>query len=236
MKEFLLPIIACIVGMISLFIDSKDKNKKGIFIFFLILTATVTIIINYKESNEKKNSITESKKSEKELRKILLNITDNTSKIPDLVNLLRGFGFTETNAKNATSEKISNVINANNAITKLVSKIDTVSSSNIVINYYVKDADGEKISKALNEAGFNVNLKESVNNIKTNSIWVGDLITKDQAIYVALALYRAGIDLIQIRRFDNGSGNKSNLIQIGGEPAIKDKRPLSIEQISDMNF
>jgi len=72
--------------------------------------------------------------------------------------------------------------------------------------------------------------------LKTNAIWAGDDVSVSELKAVALALYRAGVDLISIERFKNGKGPKSKLIQIGADPDNLGKTPKQLNEISNLNL
>jgi hypothetical protein len=236
MKDFILPIIAFVVGLISLYVDSKDKRKKWIFIFCLFITVSATIIFNSSESKKKDKSLIESKRKEDDLTQILLNINTYTKQIPDLVSMLRKFGYTEENAEKATSEQINNAISANQMFNESLSKISTKSASKIRIEYFPKDVDGTIINDALKNAGFSIVKKPPINSSKTNAIWAGDSVTVAEIKVVALVLFRSGINLITIERFQSNRGNKSNLIQIGTDPFILRKPTFKLQDIINLDI
>ena len=149
MKEYILPIIGFIIGITSLFIDSKDKKKRWIFIIFLVITVTTTITFNYFDSKGKMAALNESKRKEENLTKILLNITANTNQIPEMVNMLMQFGYTKENAINAAPDRASKSIAADQLFTQSLAKVNVQSTSQIAIKYFPKDVDGIIVINAL---------------------------------------------------------------------------------------
>lgn len=236
MKNFILPIIAFSVGLISLYVDAKDKKKKWIFLFCLIITVSATIVFNFLDSQKSIAALTESKKKEESLTQILLNITTNTNQIPDLIKLLMKFGYTAENAEKATPEKVNKVINANSLFNESLSKISLKSTAQIKIEYFPKDVDGNIVNSILRNAGFDLVKGIPMNNLKTNAIWAGASVSVDEIKFVALVLIRAGVDLVTIERFKNGKGNKSRLIQIGADPANLGKSPLQLSSITNLKL
>ncbi len=236
MKEFFLPVISFAVGMISLYVDSKDKRKKWIFIFCLFITLIATIVYNVYDRIEREIELKISQKKEEYLSKILMNITNNTNQIPDLVKLLAGFGYTLNNAMNATPVRVNEVINANKFYYELLTNIDFNSVASINIEYFPKDVDQEVVISALKNVGFTIKTKQPFNRLETNAIWVGNSVTIDEIKMVALILFRAGVDIISIRRFKNGQGNKHKTIQIGSDPDLIGKSPLRFADIMNIRI
>ena len=236
MKEYILPVIGFLVGLASLFIDSKDKKKKWIFVLFLVITVSTTITFNFFESKKKDAALIESKKKEADLTKILLNITTNTNQIPDLVTMLMKFGYTKENAIKAEPDRVNKSIAADKLYSESLAKVNFESTGAIDIKYFPKDVDGAIVINALKDAGFKVDNKAPVNNLPTNAIWAGDDVSASEIRVVALALYRAGVDLISIKRFKDGKGPKSKLIQIGADPANLGKTPKQLNEITNLSL
>jgi hypothetical protein len=236
MKDIVLPIIAFIVGLMSLYYDPKHKRRKWIYIFFLILTVITTVIINLSESQLKSQTIAESKRNEENLTQILLNITKNTDQIPNMVTLLMKYGYTLANAEKATTDRIRNVIDANRVLNESISEKSLKSASKIHIEYFPKDVDGKILTKALEKVGFNVVLKKPLNDFKTNSIWAGDSVSVSEIKTVALVLFRAGVDLYFIERAKSWTGSKLKLIQIGAYSSLTGKSPFKLEDIEKLDI
>ncbi len=237
MKELILPIISMIVGLTSLFVDSKKKGNRRIFVFFILLVAGVTIFFNLKETAAKRTALEASQNKEKNLQIILMNITANTDKIPNLVNLLKDWGFNDSTAKLATPAQIEKVISANKAVNKSLQGFDRLKASTVKVQYFLKDVDGEVVKQALKSAGFSdLEIKNPINDVPTNSIWVGDSVSQDETRIIALTLSRAGVTLKSVKRFQNGGGAKSHLVQIGSDPNLMDKPGLDIQTISNLNL
>jgi hypothetical protein len=236
MKELLMPVIAFVIGLLSLFIDSKDKKKRWVFIFFLVVTVSATITFNLIESKKKEAAITEARQKEENLTQILLNITANTKQIPDIVNLLMSQGYTKSTAENATTGSVTKSINASQLFNKYLSRIDYRSASLVRVEYFPKDVDGKTVLGIIKNAGFKVVTKQPKNNLKTNAIWAGNDVSTDEIKVIALALSQAGVELVSISRFANGRGDKARLIQVGSDPENLRKKPLSLDYISDLNI
>jgi hypothetical protein len=52
---------------------------------------------------------------------------------------------------------------------------------------------------------------------------------------LALALARAGVNIVAIRPFKDGSGPKAKLIQVGADAALQGRKTLTPEQIANLN-
>ena len=106
--------------------------------------------------------------------------------------------------------------------------------STLRVEYFIKQADGAVIAPILRRFGFRIDIKQPINTIPTNHIWVGNNVTLDETKQLAFALIRAGVELRAVGRFQDGSGAKANLIQIGSDPAIQSQPVLTVDQITAM--
>jgi hypothetical protein len=229
---FIMPVVAMVVGLGALFLDPKT-TKFGFWVALtgLFLIAGLTIAFNLKQSQDKEKALQESTEREKKTTAILLNLTEQTRPIPDLVAMLRGFGFSSQKAETATTASVSRSIVANRAYQGLLSA-RTGGHSETHVEYFPKDVDGEKVIAAMKEAGLNVVEKRPVREEATNAVWVGDDVPVDDAKLVGLALLRAGVDVVAIRRFRDGGGIKSKLIQVGSDAAMVGSKPLTAADVS----
>ncbi len=232
MKSFIMPVVAMTIGVVSLFVDPrKSKVGLGLILAGLVVTAGLTIGFNVQESRARDRALEESMQRENKTTTILLNLTEQTRPIPDLVAMLRGFGFSSQKAETATAASVSRSIDANRAYQGLLNA-RTSGPSGIRVEYFPKDVDGEKVIAAMKEAGLEVVQKRPVREEATNAVWVGDDVPVDDAKLVGLALLRAGVDLVAIRRFRDGSGTKSRLMQVGADAALVGSPPLSAADVS----
>jgi hypothetical protein len=236
MKSFILPVLAMIFAVAALFFDPKThKIGLGVALIGLVCTTGLTIAFNMEESRDKEKALQESKQRETETRKTLDNLIEQTREIPDLVAMIRSWGVSSQKAETATFAFVSRSIDANRAYQRLLSA-RTGGNSGTQVEYFPKDVDGEKVIAAMKEAGLKVVEKRPVREEATNAVWVGDDVPVDDAKLVGLALLRAGVDVMAIRRFRDGSGIKSKLIQVGADAAMVGRKPLTAADVSVLNL
>ena len=231
-----MPLVALIGGLISLFVDAKERGKRGLFVFVFFATALLTILFNVQESNRKEDEISKANKEKDETRKVLLNITEQTKEVPDLVVWLKKFGFTSDNAKVATPDMVNKAFDANALYKQFLTQATQRPSSGVRVEYFPKDVDGEKVLSAIQSAGLTVVKKSPVRDEATNSVWVGDDVPLDDWKLVSFALMRAGVNLVSIRHFQDGSGQKARLIQVGADARLTGQVPLTPSQIANMTL
>jgi hypothetical protein len=236
MKSVVMPMLALVMGVVSLFVDSKKSSAgRALALAGLSITAGLTIAINLQEGSARDAALRQSQEREKKTTEILLNITQKTEQIPDLVTMLRGWGYNSQNAETATVAEVSRSVDANRAYLGLLNARRNRQSP-VRVEYFPKDVDGDKVIAAIKEAGLDVVQKRPVRDEATNAVWVGDNVPLDDAKLVGLALVRAGVDLVSIRRFRDGGGAKSNLIQIGADARLLGRPPLSSLDISSLTL
>jgi hypothetical protein len=234
MKSLIMPVVAMTIGVISLFVDPrKSRLGLGLTLSGLVATAGLTIAFNIQEGRARDKALEESKERENKTTTILLNLTEQTRPIPDLVTMLRSFGFSSERADTATAASVSRSLDADRAYQRLLSARAS-GQSGIRVEYFPKDVDGEKVIAAMKEAGMEVVQKRPVREEATNAVWVGDDVPVDAAKLVGLALLRAGVDLVAIRRFRDGSGAKSKLMQVGADSTLVGRPPLSAARVSGL--
>lgn len=226
--------LALIAGLVSLFIDSKDKTRRWLFLLALGTTAALTIFFNHQESIKGENALKVANQEKAETRQVLLNITEHTNEIPELVASLRKFGFIESKAQAATLEAVGTAFEANNLYSESLARVRQNPDPSVKVAYFPKDVDGEKVSSAIRDAGFTVVEGRAKQTLATNSVWAGDAIHPDEWKLVCFALMRAGVGIVSVRAFRDGAGSKAKLIQVGAEPVLVGKTPLTPSQIAQM--
>jgi hypothetical protein len=89
----------------------------------------------------------------------------------------------------------------------------------------------------MRDAGFEVIERQAHVLQPTNAIWAGDQVPLQDVKLVGLALLRAGVNVVTVRRFHDGTGHKARLIQVGaiallaGEPGLS---PRDIESLGTL--
>lgn len=234
MKSLLMPVLALVCGLVSLHVDPKDRRKRWLLVGGLLATTAVTIWLNIDEGRAKALELSKSEQREQATSRILETLAVQTRPIPDLVVMLRDFGFTAERAQGATVQSVSTSLAADRAYRELVASRRNTPRPAVRVEYFPKDVDGARVIKALEDAGLEVVRKSSSRPEPSNAIWAGDQVPIDDVKVVALALMRAGVDVVSIRRFREGSGPKAQLIQIGVDAALAGRPTLTPQSVMNV--
>lgn len=240
LKLSVLPLIALIAGVTSLYIDPKEnRSGKKILLAVLLLGALGSIAIAVSDDtdsqNEKTRANIENKKLEDTVQnqsETLVAIRGNTEEIK---TRLSSWGLSED--KLAQIKKSISADEARKTILPVLRK-EQSGAPKIQIEYFPKQVDGAIVFDALREGGFDVSTgkgKDVNKDLPTNAVWVGDSVSLDDAKFVALTLIRAGVDLKSVRRFVEGGGSKSNLIQVGTDHNLLNRPSLSVNDIQNLS-
>lgn len=232
MQNFIMPIIALIGGIASLWISPEDQKKRWLFIFGLVFTAVLTISFNYSNSKAKEDQLDRINIEKAQTRQILLNITKNVQAVVDKIDVLTSMGFSEDKAAAASDEQISSAIQANELYSSSLGSLSGAALQDIQVQYFPKNVNGDRVISSINNSGMHVVVKPTVNAMATNCIWAGDKVTPAEVKIVAYALMRAGVDVKAIRRFKDGRGEKQRVIEVGSAPDLVNKQALSPDQMA----
>ena len=88
MKETLMPLLALVCGLISLYVDPKQKQRRWLLLGGLFATATVTIVFNIGAERASAARIAESRAYATHVLSILDRLVEQTRSIPDVVRRL----------------------------------------------------------------------------------------------------------------------------------------------------
>jgi hypothetical protein len=231
LKDFILPLFALVGGILSLWVDFNDKRKRWLVILGLVLTAGTTIAFNASETRAKQEELRQANQEKADTRQVLLNITNNVQSVADKIGVLTSMGFTRDKAAAASGQQIATAVQANDFYSESLGGLSGSPSRDIQVEYFQKNVDGNRVKEAITQSGMQVTLKNPVNDLDTNCVWIGDRITADEAKFVAFSLTRAGVGLAAVRRFQNGSGAKARLIEIGADPELVHHPVLTPPQI-----
>lgn len=229
MKDFLLPLIALAGGIFSLFVDAKDKKKRWLFVGGLTLTALITIGFNLQENQKKADALARESESNRQLMKILDNLTANVTETRKSVERLLNFGFTPLSAAQATPQEVAAAVKADDRYKTLLEK--PLRFPDVTVEYYPKGLDSETVKKAMETLGLKVTVARANNETPTNAIWVGPSVPDEAVQFVGVTLLRAGAKIIRIQRLPNPTGARASMIQIGAEPAFAGMPALPLEAI-----
>lgn len=106
--------------------------------------------------------------------------------------------------------------------------------SDVVVQYYRKNADNPEIRAAIVKLGFAVEERPAlISDMSVNDVVFGANVSPEDAKSVAAALVRAGVQIkgIHTSRMES----KANLIQVIANRLIDSKSPISEEQIRQMS-
>lgn len=229
-KSILLPIIAFIIAIISLFTDTKQikgikellNNKFVVILIILIFTSSALIILS---------SIQETKEA-KEAKDKMDQINLKTSKMCDILGVnLSSYGVIEPHKM--TLNQIEEIGYANDKRQDIIRNSINTSRKKIVVKYFQKDVDGNKVLNALKELDFQLlKGKAKIPNGETNAIYYGNKVDIESIKFVALTLVRAGVQLKEIIPFISNEG-RENEIQVVHTDELKSKENFDVRKIEN---
>ena len=233
MKDFILPLVALIGGIASLFIDSKDAAKRWIFIAGLAITAIVTIVFNIQDNQTKQAERSEAVNAERKraddlktaLDALIAKVDDTPAKVFRLISQ----GFLREKAESATPQEVASAFRADRKYNSLVSA--GANFPGLVVEYYPKGLDSAEVKRAIETLGFKVTIAQPKNDTPTNALWVGPKVSDEAWHFVAYALLRAGAKISSVSRIPNPAGARASIIQIGSDPAFADRPGMTLEAI-----
>jgi hypothetical protein len=237
-KLLVLPLIAMIAGLTSLYIDPKQNPwGKKILLAVLLIGAAGSVAIAVSDDHDQQKEDQKASDNARDMRNIALNQSQALNTIrgttEDILAKLSSFGWT-----GATLAEVTKSVSADNARKSLLPQLQNDKThGQVTITYFPKQVDGAVVFNALREGGFNVT-KGAGNDVNkdlpTNAIWVGDHVSPNDTKFVALTVVRAGVGIKSIRRFKDGSGAKANLIEVGTDHNILNNPPLTVEEIQNL--
>jgi hypothetical protein len=237
-KLLVLPLIAMIAGLTSLYIDPKQNPwGKKILLAVLLIGAAGSVAITVSDDHDKQQGDAEATKNARDMRELALNQSQalNTirGKTEDILTKLTSFGLT-----GATLAEVTKSVSADNARKSLLPQLQNEKAhAQVTILYFPKQVDGPVVVNALREGGFNVRTGNGIDankDLPTNAIWVGDSVSSNDAKFVALTLVRAGVGIKSVRHFRDGGGPKANLIEVGTDQGVLNSPPLTVQEIQNL--
>ncbi len=237
---FVMPILAFLVGLISLFVDPKDPKKRKL-IYALWPTLALTCVLQIYFSNDEQKKAGEKEKQALEAQKRAeANLEDIKLTIHSIQEVLvfqapqRVANILET-SKGRPQEILKLTRQSSEAhaeLTKIISLPASQRQGVVTVQYFPKDIDRDKVEAALTELGFRLEPGTTqVPDVPTNSIWFGPQVNIDDVKQVAYVLIRAGVQIKAIRSFRNPSRQKASLIQVGADRTVGHRPPLTVDEI-----
>lgn len=233
---FIIPIISMLIGVASLFIDPKSEpKKKWLVIVLLAASTTVAILVSLSDAKEKKTT---------DVKNDLLQDSVN-SLVKHIGYVERGIvgSYAKSGRTDVEVKEFESFMYSDKAIVELIPTVKSQGNTeSVTIRYYSKGPNGDAILQDLRDGGLqerNLSLQVYKGNselasLPTNAMWVGDSVTLEQAKFVALTLSRAGIGVVEIRRFRVSTKENANLIEIGADAALVGKTPKTVDQITSI--
>lgn len=224
--DFLIPIIALIVSVVSLFTDinnPKGRKAAGFLILLLLGACGLQIMNNFEKQEESKWQKTQITNLSKALSRFEIN---TGSSFEEIKSILQSFGSTNDNP---TINFVKESLKADRLREQLIESTDNSSRKKITVQYFPKNVDRQIVEGALRELNFNYITGESALSIPTNAIWFGNDVPIEDVKLVAYTLIRAGVEIRAIRPFY--TGNRNRLIQVGSGTAYQSRDPLSVDEI-----
>jgi hypothetical protein len=236
--NMILPLISLVSGLVSLYIDPRrDKGKAWIVIAVLSASAIATGINGYADNRDSAHRVSEANAKLDAANEELIKLETSTRQGMDaIVDALKPFGILTTATGKISNNRLQQSLAADVARRQELQAIaKNPSPERPAIEYFTKDLDKEVVTKALQESGLKFRKAPArVTDDPTNSVWVGDAVPLADVKFVALTLLRAGVQLRAVRRFHDGSGAKTHLIEIGADRAVDNSPVLTVEQIENM--
>ena len=228
-ESFIMPILAFIMGVVSMYADSKDSKQKWLkysLISGLVLTCGFSIYFGVQKDIE-------NQQDKARLSKKIDQLENNTTKINNGLETLINRGFTSSKAKSVTPKIREQSDQANKELIPEL-KQNSGNKELITVQYFPKDVDPDIIQETLQKLGFKLETgKPKITEVSTNSIWFGEKVKIEDVKLVAYTLIRAGVQIKAIRPFRNLSEKNPLLIQIGSDADIQDIQPFTVDKIRE---
>jgi hypothetical protein len=235
-KDLVMPMIALIAGLISLYIDPEDRAKKRVVGFALIVTAGFTLWFNKHDADDKSREVRDAKERATATQESLDQARRALGTIEG--RLETQGGWIQVICAQFGNVSCKQAFVANDIRQQIIAtRAPTAATTPITLEYFPKDVDGAAVRRALQEVHLDVVEEEPVvTDVPTNSLWFGDDVPLDRVKLAALTLQRAGVQLKAIRRFRNGSGRHRLLIQVGADRNFTDApalTPADVQALSE---
>jgi len=232
-EHLIIPIVALIIGVISLFTD--PKKRKWISLLLSLLVVSCGLEVYFKTTNQRKaeKEIAWNRKWMEELIKNLNSFRSEVAQGFDKVDSLLGsFGYLKERIPGVTVTEVEQSFKANKERVLMASRLPSARAREITVEYFPKDFDPEVVRDALQELGFRLVVRQAIlPDIPTNSIWFGSLVSIEDVKLVAYTLIRAGVKIKAIRPFRTRPAERASLIQVGGDALLVDAPALTVEEI-----
>jgi hypothetical protein len=234
-KDIVMPVIALVAGLISLYVDPKDKAKQWMLVFALLVTAGFTVWFNRSDANDKTREVEQAQAREMATQKSLDEARAALHTIEG--TLQTQGGWIQVLCAQFGNVSCKEAFVANDIRQQIIAaRAPAPAAEPITLEYFPKGVDGAAVRRGLQEVHLDVVEKAPlVTGTPTNAMWFGNDVPLDRVKLAALTLQRAGVQLKAIRRFRDGSGRHRLLIQVGADTGLKDAPVLTPADVQALN-
>lgn len=228
----ILPALAAVVGIASVFVDPKAKERRwviGCLVSALVFSCGLEIYANYENARQVERDTRWNRSHITSLTEIVNSFrSEASSEFRTVKSMLRSFGWADREVK-----RLEESLTANSERRFLANSSPSASRSNTTVQYFPKDVDGEIVRRAIEELGFRmVEAAPEVTTVPTNAIWFGSEVNLRDVKLLAFTLMRAGLQLKIIRPYQEEQG-RSQLIQVGADASYAAAAPLTVQEIRE---
>jgi hypothetical protein len=237
-RNILLPLTSLLSGLVCLYIDPKtDRARAWIVIAVLGGSAIATGIYGNQDLKDAQTAEDRAKEMLSTSKDTKQDVHGMKDEVDQLVHLLQPQGIlSATSVSQITPATVQQSYEADLARREeLQLRAQNPSLQPSTIEYFTRELDKDVVKRALQEGGLKFSeAAAKISDDPTNSVWVGDKVPLSDIKFVALTLLRAGVQLKGVRLFNEGSGPKAHLIEIGADRVLDHDPVLTVERIQSM--
>lgn len=248
-----LPIVAALVGIVSLFTPtdsdtgSRARRLRLVAVGALFVLQLVICVLTIRSDQEKDakaaGDAARLNSQIDTLQTKLSSVQEATSGVStQLAAFMRSVGFSSENVQTLTSgpltpaqgRVLAQAFSANVARDNLLASSPRTSRTQTTVELFPKGVDRAVVNRALAETGFQV--KQGTPNPAnasrpTSAVWYGKDVPPADTRLVALTLIRAGVEIRSILPLADVGGHE-HLVEVGASADNDTRRPLSVDQVT----
>jgi hypothetical protein len=234
-QSFVMPILALVVALVSLFTSPEKLKRRSVLALFLIVllvTCALQILFNYTSESSSARRQRWSDDRIRELTSTLASFrAEANTQLAGITGLLRSYGWSAPRLGGLRTADRS--LEAAQARARLAAATAGESRSGVTVQYFPKDVDRQTVEGALRDLGFRLQAGPTqVPDVPTNTIWYGSQVPRSDVLLVALTLMRAGIEMKAIEPFSSSTG-RATLIQVGADRTYQTRPALTVTQVQE---
>ena len=228
------PILALIIGLISLMSSGQEKYKKiltSLLVIALLAVCYLGVTSNIsssKETQEQKSIATTLLGQNTKLTTLLTQFKQDTGfSLESIIDKLNTWLI---NPEKASTTVLKEAVLADKSME--IYSVTISENTETKIKYYVKEIDNHTVLNALTEKGLSVTKgKANLDQDQTNAIWFGEQVSIQEVKFVAMALIRAGIAIRTIKPY-SGQNRKIHTIEIGSDRSFNNSPSISVAEVN----